>query len=276
MKIKLFLTAAIISAFLFSKAQSFKDLYFESISFLELNDYNSALPILLEMQELQPNNANVNFSIGNCYMNSSYEKAMAIPYYEKAQDELTIDYVVGSHREKKAPLDVIQLLGQAYHQNYEFDKAIERYEFYKQFLNENNLDEIRALNRMLRISKFALDQQNNPVNLSISSLKHINTEFPEYRPKLNAEENLMFFTSRRSGGYNTELDVEGKFYEDIYMTIKHHGVWGDPFLIQDRINTDGHDACLYLSPDGQLMYIYRNNVKSYGNINKGSSHLCTT
>ena len=260
MKSKVFFTTCLIAVTFSINAQSFKTLYNEAFGFLEINDYESALPILLEMHELQPNNANTNFSIGNCYMNSSYDKPKAIPYYEKAQESMTIEYVVGSHREKKAPLDVIQLLGEAYHYNYEFEKAVERFEFYKQFLDQRNLDDIRTVNRLTRISKFALEQMNNPKDYIITALGDVNTEYPEYRPKLNAEENVMFFTSRRSGGYNVEKDADGKYFEDIYMTVKHHDVWGDPFLIQDRINSQGHDACLYVSPDAQVMYVYRHDT----------------
>ena len=53
-------------------------------------------------------------------------KALSSHYqiFEKAQEKMTIDYIVGSPREKKAPLEVIQLLGQAYHYNYEFEKKV--------------------------------------------------------------------------------------------------------------------------------------------------------
>ena len=101
MKIKVFLTSLLISSAIYVNGQSFKSLFNESIGFLEVDDYESALPILLEMLEIQPNNANTNFSIGNCYMNSSYEKPKAIPYFEKAQENMTIDYIVGSPREKR-------------------------------------------------------------------------------------------------------------------------------------------------------------------------------
>ena len=116
MKIKIFFTIILVISASIINAQSFKNLYNESFNYLQTNDYKSALPILLEMLELQPNNANTKFSIGNCYMNSKYEKIKAIPYYEQAQENLTIEYRIGFHKEKKAPLEVIQLLGQAYHQ----------------------------------------------------------------------------------------------------------------------------------------------------------------
>ena len=260
MKKTLLISLSLFLSIVSINAQSFKKLFNESFAFLEVNDYEAALPILMNMLELQPNNSNTNFSIGNCYMNSTYQKAKSIPYYEKAMEKITIDYRVGFHREKNAPLQVIQLLGQAYHQNYEFDKASEKFEFFKQFIHERNVEDLRKINKKLRISKYAEEQKANPKDIKIEKVEGINSEYAEYRPKLNADENMMFFTSRRNNGYNNELDDDGKYYEDIYVTIKHHDVWGEPMLIQDNINSQGHDACLYLSPDGEFMYLYRYNT----------------
>ena len=257
MKLKLFLTAIVFLSINLLSAQSFRSLYKEAFALLEINDYENALPILMEMHDLQPNNANTKFSIGICYMNSKFDKVKAIPYLEEAQNDLNPFYESGMPSEKKAPLEVLKLLGQAYHQNYEFDKSIDRLQFYRQFLDEKNLVDIRAINRALRISEFALEAYNNPNDFRISPINDLNTEFPEYRPKLNAEENVMFFTSRRSGGSNAVKDEEGNYFEDIFMSVKEHDVWTDPILVQDKINSQGHDACLYLSPDGQLMYVYR-------------------
>jgi outer membrane protein OmpA-like peptidoglycan-associated protein/tetratricopeptide (TPR) repeat protein len=261
MKSRFFISFILILSFNLVSAQSFRSLYKDAFALLEQDDYETALPILLEMHDLQPNNANTKFSIGICYMNSKFEKVKAIPFLEEAQNDLNPFYESGLASEKKAPLEVLKLLGQAYHQNYEFDKAIDRLQFYRQFLDEKNLVDIRSLNRSLRISEFALQAYNNPNDFKIAPIDDLNTEFPEYRPKLNAEENLMFFTSRRSDGSNSVKDPEGNYYEDIFMSVKEYGVWTDPILVQDKINSQGHDACLYLSPDAQLMYVYRFNTE---------------
>ena len=93
-----------------SSAQSFKSLYYESLNLLEVYDFESALPILEKMYQLQPDNANTCFTIGNCLMNISHREEEAIPYYEKAMESLTVSYRMANHKEKKAPLDVIELL----------------------------------------------------------------------------------------------------------------------------------------------------------------------
>ena len=251
-------------------SQSFKKLYKESLKYLEVNDYENALPLLMKMYDLKPNNANTNFSIGNCLMNIIHREKEAIPYYEKAMEGLTIGYRIGNHREKKAPLATIELLGRSYHHNYEFDKAIDKFEFYSNFLAENNWDDKRANNRRIRQAKYAKSLFENPVEVDIIPIKHINTDYAEYRPKLNAEENIMYFTSKRPGGSSDILDDQGEYYEDIYISKKKMGVWTEPQLVNDLINTTESSSCLYLSPDGEHMFLSMvNNDQKLGPLGRG-------
>ena len=115
-----------LSVNVLAQDKSFKELYAESFSYLEVENYSKALPILLEMYEMDKKNANTAFTIGNCYMNTQNEKPRAIPYFEAAKEKLTVEYRVGEFKEKNSPLEVIRFLGQAYHVNYEFDKGFRR------------------------------------------------------------------------------------------------------------------------------------------------------
>ena len=69
MKNKLILFLVAITTSLNVGAQSFKSLYFKSLHYLEVYDHSAALEILLEMKELDPENCNTHFFIGNCLMN---------------------------------------------------------------------------------------------------------------------------------------------------------------------------------------------------------------
>ena len=270
MKKKLLVLFVLIVSSQLIISQSFKKLYKESFHFLEVNDYEHALPLLMKMHEMKPDNANTNFSIGNCLMNLSHREHESIPYYEIAMEGLTIGYRIGNHREKKAPLDVIELLGRAYHKNYEFEKAVDKFEFYSNFLAENNWDDKRANNRRIRQSKYAKELKENPIDVDVIPIKSVNSKYPEYRPKVNAEENIMYFTSKRPGGSSEILDDQGEFYEDIYYSEKKHNVWTEPVLVQDLINTQENSSCVYLSADAQMMYLSMvNNDPKVGNIGRG-------
>jgi len=270
MKNKLILLLVTIITSLNVGAQSFKSLYFKSLHYLEVYDYSAALDILLEMKELDPENCNTHFFIGNCLMNLPNREKEAIPYYEKALESLTIAYKIANPREKNAPIDAIELLGNAYHMNYEFEKAIEKYEFYGNFLSEYNEDAVRSNARKIRRSKNALKLVQNPVDVKIYPLETVNSEFSEYKPLLNAQENTMFFTAKKPDGLTDNKDDQGDFYEHIYFSEKVGNNWTQAKLMPSPINTKKSTSALYLSADGQyLLSSMVNNDNNIGPLGRG-------
>ena len=270
MKNKLILLLVTIITSLNVGAQSFKSLYFKSLHYLEVYDYSAALDILLEMKELDPENCNTHFFIGNCLMNLPNREKEAIPYYEKALESLTVAYKIANPREKNAPIDAIELLGNAYHMNYEFEKAIEKYEFYGNFLSEYNEDAVRSNARKIRRSKNALKLVQNPVDVKIYPLETVNSEFSEYKPLLNAQENTMFFTAKKPDGLTDNKDDQGDFYEHIYFSEKVGNNWTQAKLMPSPINTKKSTSALYLSADGQyLLSSMVNNDNNIGPLGRG-------
>ena len=270
MKNKLILLLVTIITSLNVGAQSFKSLYFKSLHYLEVYDYSAALDILLEMKELDLENCNTHFFIGNCLMNIPNREKEAIPYYEKALESLTIAYKIANPREKNAPIDAIELLGNAYHMNYEFEKAIEKYEFYGNFLSEYNEDAVRSNARKIRRSKNALKLVQNPVDVKIYPLETVNSEFSEYKPLLNAQENIMFFTAKKPDGLTDNKDDQGDFYEHIYFSEKVGNNWTQAKLMPSPINTKKSTSALYLSADGQyLLSSMVNNDNNIGPLGRG-------
>jgi outer membrane protein OmpA-like peptidoglycan-associated protein len=86
----------------------------------------------------------------------------------------------------------------------------------------------------------------------------INTEFADYSPIVNADETVLFFTSRRNGSTGDQLDPgDGKPFEDIYIAYKVAGEWSAPVNPGKPLNTENHDAVVGLSPDGQRLFLYR-------------------
>jgi outer membrane protein OmpA-like peptidoglycan-associated protein len=244
-------------------AQSFKHLYFESLYFLEVYDFDNALPLLEKLYDIDPENSNTCFSIGNCLMSIKGRESEAIPYYEKASEHLTISYKIANHKENNSPLEVFELLADAYHMNYEFDKAIEKYVLYKNFLSEVNLDDITSINRKIRKSKYAKSMVKNTMDLKITSITSINTEFSEYRPLINAEENEMYFTTKRPKDLLESKDDQGGFYEDIYYSYKLNNSWSKSKLCSSSLNKEHSSSALYFSPDGEfiLTSMINNNIK---------------
>jgi outer membrane protein OmpA-like peptidoglycan-associated protein/tetratricopeptide (TPR) repeat protein len=229
-------------------AQSIKSIEKLAKSLFKLEDYNGALIEYLALDSLNSNNPEYKARIGICYLYSE-TKNKALPYLQKA-------------RQGNYAADNIDFhLGRAYHLGYDFDKAIS---FYESSLKkqkpgkDDNL--IKIINRQIEMCKNAMELMKNPIDVKIENIgPKINSPYPDYVPVISADEQVLIFTSRRpntTGGKRDEYS--NQFYEDIYISYKDSsGEWGDPEKIGKNINTDGHDASIALSPDGQTLFIYK-------------------
>jgi tetratricopeptide (TPR) repeat protein len=152
---------------------------------------------------------------------------------------------------------------QALHRNGNIEKAIEQYEVYKASLKENKTKEIEEVNKLIANLKIAQELIANPVNVEIKNMgTDINSAFDDYGPSVSADGKTIIFTSRRpdtKGGETDDLG-DGKYFEDIYISYYDEtlGKWTKSEGIEGKLNTEGHDACLSISPDGQYIYIYKN------------------
>src|SRR3990172_874359 len=64
--------------------KNFRELFTEAAFHIEFKNYQLALPVYLQLDSIDRNNANIQYRIGVCYLNSTTEKIKAIPYLEKA------------------------------------------------------------------------------------------------------------------------------------------------------------------------------------------------
>ena len=93
--------------------------------FFFAGNFEKAVSPFKEAQELNPNNALLNFKIGACYLkNDELEKSM--PYFEKAQK-----------LNPKVDPKINFALAQSYQANAKYDDAIESYNLYLEGLSKN-------------------------------------------------------------------------------------------------------------------------------------------
>ena len=103
----------------------------------------------------------------------------------------------------------------------------------------------------------------------------INTSGAESAPSLTDDENTIIFTYRGEksvGGLQNAFNQPNKngvYYEDVYTASKVNGVWQTPEQIKN-INTNNNEAALFLSNDGQKLFINKDSQEDDGDI-----YICT-
>lgn len=246
--------------YFFSIAQdSFNQKFLEANTLMEESMFNVALPIWLDLVAQQPENSNINYKIGVCYIHSGNEKKKALPFLKKAIEKTTSNYDPFSSAEEKAPVETNFYLARAYHLNYELDLAMTHYNSLKEKIGKKHylFNELEHYTKQCVHAKEAMAK---PVNIEIQNLgNRINTVYPEYSPVLSLDESTIYFTSRRlrsdSSNYFIKDVSDGLYYEDIYVSNNYDGAWTEPELI--NINTEGHEATINISIDGQTLFIYK-------------------
>jgi len=210
--------------------------------------YHAVRPYLFAYK-LNPNNDMLNYKLGACYLSrTSPFKTMAIPYLEKA---LQLNPAV-------AP-DIHYLLGDAYHLNMDWDKAVQEYTTYLQSLDpKKNANETAATKKKIQECKSGMQLVKSPVRVFIDNVgPSINTQYPEYGAIISADESEMIFISRRpvAGGGVDQSD--GLPFENLYISYFRNGKWTQAQNMGEPINDKGNNATAGLSPDGQILYIYK-------------------
>jgi len=280
---KLICVISVICGSYYSFAQTAEEFIAQGDEFLGqlIPNYRAALGKYVFAIRQNEGNAALNFKIGVCYL-SAIDKTKSIPYLEKAFE-----------LEPNISPEIRFLLGRAYQFNYEFVKAKKSYIKYKGTLTEKeykkkkisrtivNLiwderkiveDEyaiVRGLENIIKRRssecRVGLKLIANPdPNFIIKNIgAPINSPDPDYAPVISADEEVMYFTSRRSGSTGGKTDeIDGMFYEDIYMSVNIDGLWQSPIQLGATINSDVHESAIGLSADGQTMFLYIIDVDS--------------
>ncbi len=237
----------------------FKDAFEEGNKLIEEGIYDQALKEFKQCVKIKPNNANVNYKVGYCYIETNKNKKEALSYLAKAVKDITSRYNPYSHNEDQAPPKARYYFGRALHLNMLLDSAISVYNRFQEDVPKNHIFYSDA-DRQIDMCKYAKKQVRNRKNIKIKNIgETINTRYHEYSPVISVDENVMYFTSRRppEDVSKPPLETDGLPFESIYASYKdRNGEWQKPERLDFNSNTR-HDAVSSTSPDGQKLFIFR-------------------
>lgn len=249
----LFLLAAGLILSLHSEAQIYSQLYsgkqemfLEAESYHLFEEYNEALPLYLELLKDQPGNAYLNYKAGACYLNIPGEKEKAIEYFEKAVENIDHRNRRPTFRTTMAPQDAYFYLGNAYHINYEFEKALEMYSLFREILDPSVYN-TGIVDEHIQETKNAMKSIQNPVFFIQENLgERINTRFTEMNPVVSGNEQVLVFSRRL------------QFYDGVFFSeMTDEGEWSWPVEITPQILSDGDCYPVSLSYEGKELYLYK-------------------
>lgn len=262
---KSFLLPFVLLMLLSAMSMAQKDIIEEAADLYESHNYKKAYDLYDQLYTKNPKNFEFKSRLGFCALYYPEKKSRAIEIFEDIK------------RNDKSP-EADYYLAKAYHSNYKFDKAITHYEAY--ILAKGN--KIKEDDKeMLRDAKLGITNCNNGkelmANKVVADIKNIgspiNSHEVEGVPIISADESVLIYTYRgekSTGGLlNDELKedkIDGTYHEDIFISNRvNDSTWGIPTPITN-LNTNGNDAAIALSPDGQMLFTFVSDVKNPGDI----------
>lgn len=216
-----------------------------------LGTYHMARDHYLYANQYNPENAALNYKLGVCYLftDNKYE---AINYLVKAY---TID--------PRVSMDIHLMLGMAYQQVLEFDKAMEQYNLYSSQLEpKEKLEYARLHAKRLDECMHGKTLSRDPVRVIIQPLgEEVNSKYDDYNPVLSFNDTALLFTSRRPFGKAKRNKIDNKFNEDIYSSSLVDGTFQQSVRLDKPFNSGNNDAVVGVAGQGSALLLYRGAIQ---------------
>ena len=220
------------------------ELKFNADYFLMRNEFDKALDNYLQVLESEPENADIMYRIGVCYLNSEDEKTKAIQYLYDASKNVSVKYSTNSFKEFHSPIEVFFLLGSAYRVNNQLDEAIAAYEKYKEFLDPKDTYNREATDQYIRNCQYAKELLRKPQNVTFTNLGNvINNNMANFNPVVSGDGKILAFTTPGKQGY------------DIYISSFNDSVWSMPKNISPALGAGKYMKTSSLSYDGNTLLL---------------------
>jgi hypothetical protein len=224
--------------------KTLQKLFIEAEYFFVQEDYSDALSYYLQLYDKVPQNANIAYRIGVCYLNIPGKKNLSIDYLETAAGNMSAKHREGTIRQKSAPYDALYDLASAYKINYQFDKAKQTFKRYLETLSDDDIGNIDFVSFQMKSCDAAKELIAHPVSFNEENIgDNFNDEKSNFNPVISAD------------GKSFAFMVSMKFYDAIMLSKLENGKWSTPVNITPELLSDGDMYISCLSYDGKILYL---------------------
>ena len=225
-----------------------KKIFDQAESYNLYEEYELANPLYILLET--PDNMNIKYKIGTCYLNIPGEKEKSIPYLEEAVKNASYDAKPNSFKEMRAPLDAYFSLAKAYMINDELEKGLNTLLTFKKLAEDTKskggMKNPEYIDQQIQACNNAIEFKANPVNFS---KKPLGSDFSHGsindNPAVSFDGNTIVYTERR-GIVNV-----------ILFSKIERGKWQTPVEITSELNAGEDCSTCSLNSDGTELFLYK-------------------
>jgi len=229
-------------------ASEMKEIFAQAESYYLYEEFELANQLYLLLET--PDNLNIKYKIGTCYLNIPGEKEKSIPYLEEAVKSAVYDSKTSTFKELRPPLDAFFSLAKAYMINDDLEKGMNTLLMFRKLATETKskggMENLEYVDQQIQACKTAIKLKEKPV---IFTKKTLGPDFSlgsiNENPAVSYDGNTIVYTERR-GIVNV-----------IFYSKKERGKWQPPIEITNEINAGEDCSSCALNNDGTELFLYK-------------------
>ena len=225
-----------------------RSIFTRAESFFLYGEYELANQLYLLLET--PENMNVKYKIGVCYLNIPGEKEKAIPYLEAAVRTANYNSKTKSFKENNAPLDAYFFLAKAYMINNELEKCLNTLATFKNLISQTKsrkgMVNQEFIEQQIQACNIAMKLTETPVAFTKTLLgPQFSFGALNENPAVSFDGNSIVYTEKR-GMVNV-----------IFYSTKVGGVWQTPREITAELKAGEDCSSSSLNYDGTELFLYK-------------------
>ncbi|MEP6735129.1 MAG: OmpA family protein, partial [Chryseolinea sp.] len=203
-------------------------------------------------------------NLDTTYIKANYEAGLM--HLLTVGKDRAVTYLLRVYRQDPSyKFDIEFRIGRSYQYGENFQKALQYYKLYKEKLAKKSSYQGKDKIDLATVDRAIFECQNgqefvaHPGNFAIVNIgREINSEFEDYVPNLNEnEDEIIFTTRRREDNLNENVFDDNKPYEDIFISKKVNGKWEYAKNLGPVVNNPYHDSNTAISANGQTLFLYK-------------------
>ena len=207
-----------------------------------------------ELLRIDSMNYEYNMLCGYAYLHSNVDKSRAVVRLERALKNPRADQLLYYD------------LGKAYMLNYRFDDAIEAFKTAAAKGVKLQKTDITPA-RYIEMCENAKVMMSIGAEVTIENVgTAVNSPYPDYNAFINADENILYFSSKQQGNSGSQPDFDGYKMADVYCAERVNGKWQPAKKLQSPVNSGFQEDIVSASSDGETLLLYFNNEKGFDDI----------
>ena len=159
--------------------RTFKKNFADGQYYMLTENYDAAVKSFQNLINLDPQNSNVHYLTGMCYINMPGQKTRAMEHYKTAIMNMSHKYRDGSYRETNAPYEALLGLARTYQISYDFRAAIDHYVQYRNYVDMGDFAAVEFVNKQIESCELAQDMVNQPMNVQFVKLEEYPIDYTQ-------------------------------------------------------------------------------------------------